>query len=248
MDEPDGFDNQGDKVGTEEGSRPGGGVIHGFKRTFKGKIIAGLIVTFPLVITFYVIELLFNIIDGIFGHTLERLFGRPVPGLGLVIALLVVFVVGVFATTVIGRRLIDWMERLMLSLPVVNSIYSTIKQLGDAFSPHNKAAFKKFVIVDYPMHGVHAFGFLTKECTIKDDRGREECYMTVYIPTNHLYLGDIALFKKDEVIVTDLGIEEGIKIVLSAGIAAPDTITRSRRTTEQLLQHDKAPGEGHSAD
>ena len=78
--------------------------------------------------------------------------------------------------------------------------------------------------MEYPRLGVHSFGFLTKECVLKNDRGEDECYNTVYVPTNNLYLGEVILFKKEEVVVTDMSIEEGIKVLLSAGIAAPNFI------------------------
>jgi len=224
-------EEQGQNGPQEEKKVPKGGL----KRSFKRRLVTGLIVTFPLVLTFYVVKLLFEIIDGIFGPTLAQLFGRPVPGPGLVIALVLVFVIGAFATTVFGQKIIEWNERRLLSIPVIKSFYLTFKQLGDAFSPKNKAAFKKFVIVEYPGRGIHSFGFLTKECVIKNDRGVEECYMTVYVPTNHLYLGEIGLFRREEVIMTDLSIEDGIRIIISAGIAAPSLITRSRQTPEQAL-------------
>lgn len=199
--------------------------------TFKARFLTGLFITFPLALTFVMVEWLFGLLDKPLGHVISKLLGRDVPGLGLVLSILIVFGVGVLATTVFGRRFLDWTERVIMSLPVFKGFYSTFKQLGDAFSPENKAAFKKFVLVDYPRKDVHSFGFLTKECTIKTAGGPEECYYTVYIPTNHLYLGDIALFRKDEVIVTELTIEEGIRIILSAGIAAPNVINRSKSSS-----------------
>ena len=200
----------------------------GIGANFRTRFLTGLFITFPLVLTILVVEWLFQLLDKPLGQLITKLLGRHLPGLGLVLSLLIIFGIGVGATTVFGRKFLAWLERVMLSLPVFKSFYSTFKQLGDAFSPENRSAFKQFVIVEYPRIGAHSFGFLTKECTIKDNNGRDECFVTVYIPTNHLYLGDMALFRKDEIIVTDLTIEEGIKIVLSAGIAAPNAIGNSR--------------------
>ncbi len=199
----------------------------GIGKRFRTRFLTGLFITFPLALTVISVIWLFELLDGLLGHQLDRVLGFHLPGLGLIISVLIVFCVGVLATTVLGQRFLNWVERIIMSLPVFKSFYSTFKQLGDAFSPHNRAAFKKFVIVEYPGKGIHAFGFLTKECMIKNDSGREECYMSVYIPTNHLYLGDIGLFRKEEVIITDITIEEGIRIVLSAGIAAPSVIEKS---------------------
>jgi uncharacterized membrane protein len=197
-----------------------------FQKTAKTTFFTGLFITFPLVLSVLAVIWLFNLLDGILGSIIYRILGHSYPGLGLVLSILGVYLVGVLATTVFGRQFIQRTEMLMLRLPVFKSFYSTFKQLGDAFSPKNRSAFKKFVIVEYPRLGAHSFGFLTKECVIRSDSGLEECYNTVYIPTNNLYLGDVRLFKKGEVIFTDLSIEDGIKIILSAGIAAPNVINQ----------------------
>jgi uncharacterized membrane protein len=201
-----------------------------YKSSIKKKMLAGLFVTFPLVLSILAVVWLFKILDGILGGEIYKLLGREYPGLGLILSLLVIYAFGTLATTVLGKKLLDRFEHFMLRLPVFKSFYSTFKQLGDAFSPENRSAFKKFVIVQYPREGVHAFGFLTKECSIQNSNGDKECHYTVYIPTNNLYLGDVRLFKKDQVILTDISIEEGIKILLSAGIAAPSLIIREDMT------------------
>jgi uncharacterized membrane protein len=201
-----------------------------YKSSIKKKMLAGLFVTFPLALSILAVVWLFQILDGILGGELYRILGRQYPGLGLILSLLVIYAVGTLATTVLGKKILDRIERFMLRLPVFKSFYSTFKQLGDAFSPENRSAFKRFVIVQYPREGVHSFGFLTKECSIQDGDGDKQCHYTVYIPTNNLYLGDVRLFKKDEVILTDISIEEGIKILLSAGIAAPSLIIREDMT------------------
>ncbi|MGC2424268.1 MAG: DUF502 domain-containing protein [Nitrospirota bacterium] len=201
-----------------------------YKSSIKKKMLAGLFVTFPLVLSILAVVWLFKILDGILGGEIYKLLGREYPGLGLILSLLVIYTFGTLATTVLGKKILDRFEHFMLRLPVFKSFYSTFKQLGDAFSPENRSAFKKFVIVQYPREGVHSFGFLTKECSILNSDGEKECHYTVYIPTNNLYLGDVRLFKKDQVILTDISIEEGIKILLSAGIAAPSLIIREDMT------------------
>ncbi|MBI5696768.1 MAG: DUF502 domain-containing protein [Nitrospirae bacterium] len=222
-----------------------------FNKTFKTKLLTGLFITFPLVLTLLAVKWLFLFLDGILGDQLDDILGVHIWGLGLGLSVLLVFSVGALATTVLGKHYLDVMERTMMRLPVVKSFYNTFKQLGDAFSPDNKAAFKKFVIVEYPRAGVHSFGFLTKECSIRNGGGEPEFYYTVYIPTNHVYLGDIAMFKKEEVTVTDLTIEDGLRILLSAGIAAPSVIERSRNYADMEEHHvavvTKAPETGETA-
>ncbi len=229
-----------------------------YKSSIKKKMLAGLFVTFPLALSVLAVVWLFRILDGILGGVLYRLLGRQYPGLGLVLSLFVIYIFGTLATTVLGKKILDRLERFMLRLPVFKSFYSTFKQLGDAFSPENRSAFKKFVIVEYPREGVHSFGFLTKECSIQGRSGgrdwstnpaggaeNAQCHYTVYIPTNNLYLGDVRLFPKDQVILTDISIEEGIKILLSAGIAAPNLIIREDMT--HITHIIRAPATGRIA-
>ncbi|MDH4101182.1 MAG: DUF502 domain-containing protein [Nitrospirota bacterium] len=191
--------------------------------TFKAKFIAGLFVTAPLIITLSAITWLFKYVDSFVRDTLESLGIPGIPGLGLLVFIGLVFMVGMVSTYGIGKRIIKVGEDLLLRLPLVKSVYTAVKQLVDAFSPHNANAFKKFVIVEYPRQGAYAFGFLTSNI-IKRGNGLDEQLSSVYIPTNHLYLGEIALFKADEVFYPNITVEEGIRLVLSGGTATPSVI------------------------
>lgn len=192
--------------------------------TFKRKFIAGLIVTIPVAISIFIIIQLFKIVDGLLGPIYDYIFGRHIAGLGFLTALIIVFVVGVISTNVFGKKLLDQIEKLLfLKIPVFKSLYSSLKQLIDAFSPENKTSFQKFVIVEYPRKGSFVFGFQTKECFLKGN-DVEKKLVAVYIPTNNLYLGEVVLFDEESVIHTEIPIQEGIKIILSGGIAAPQVI------------------------
>ena len=192
--------------------------------TFRRKFLAGLIVTIPAVITVLVIVGLFKFIDGILGPFFDMILGRHTAGLGFITAIIIVFIVGIISTNVFGKKILNVVEKIFLHIPVFKSIYTSIKQLVDAFSPENTSSFKKFVIVEYPRQGAWAFGFLTKECTIQAQDRVLLPLKAVYIPTNNLYLGEIVLFDCNSIIHTDIPIEEGIKIILSGGISAPSII------------------------
>lgn len=192
--------------------------------TFKRKFIAGLIVTIPVAISIFILIQLFKIIDGLLGPIYDYIFGRHIAGLGFVTALILVFIVGVISTNVFGKKLLDQIEKLLfLKIPIFKSLYSSLKQLIDAFSPENKTSFQKFVIVEYPRKNSFVFGFQTKECTLKENN-MEKKLIAVYIPTNNLYLGEVVLFEPESVIHTNIPVQEGIKIILSGGIAAPQII------------------------
>lgn len=192
--------------------------------TFKRKFLAGLIVTIPAVITILVIVGLFKFIDGILGPFFDAMLGRHTAGLGFITAIVIVFIVGIISTNVFGKKILGFVEKIFLHIPVFKSIYTSLKQLVDAFSPENTSSFKNFVIVEYPRPGAYAFGFLTKECTIESNDQAHLPLKAVYIPTNNLYLGEIVLFDCKSIIHTDIPIEEGIKIILSGGISAPSII------------------------
>ncbi|MCX8068957.1 MAG: DUF502 domain-containing protein [Thermodesulfovibrionales bacterium] len=198
-----------------------------FHFSFKRRFIAGLFVTIPTLITIGVIIFLFKLIDGILGPFFTLFLGRPVAGLGFITAILLIFIVGLVSTNVIGKRILSYIEQFFLHIPVLKSIYTAIKQLVDAFSPQNRASFKQFVIVEYPRKGAYAFGFLTKECEVKGS-STNKSLKAVYIPTNNLYLGEIVLFEDDNIIYTDIPIDEGIKVILSGGIALPEVINTEK--------------------
>lgn len=195
----------------------------------KRKFLAGLIVSIPAIITVLILIWFFEFVDGILGPLYDKALDHHVPGLGFVSAIILIFVIGVISTNIFGKRVIEFFEKAIVRIPVFKGLYTSVKHLVDAFSPESKGSFKKFVIVEYPRAGSYAFGFLTKECTIKEDsRGNELCLRAIYIPTNNLYLGEIVLLKEEDVFYTDISIEDGIKIILSGGIAAPSKILESQ--------------------
>ena len=184
--------------------------------------IAGFFVTVPLVISVAALVWIFGIIDRFTAPLATRVLGREVPGLGLLITLLVVLLVGVVATNVIGRRVLARAESWLMMIPVFRTIYAPVKQLVVAFSPDNEYGFKRVVMVEDPVRGL-VMGFLTKEFTV--DRGNgPEALVAVYVPTNHLYLGDIALFPRERAFFPDVTVEEGIRIFLTGGMSLPGQI------------------------
>jgi uncharacterized membrane protein len=133
-----------------------------------------------------------------------------------------VLTVGAVATNVIGRRLLSRAESWLMMIPVFRTIYSPVKQLVLAFSPDNESGFKRVVMVDDPGRG-WVMGFLTKEFEV--DRGRgSETLMAVYVPTNHLYLGDVMIYPRERAIFPDLSVEEGVRMFLTGGMSLPGRI------------------------
>ena len=184
--------------------------------------LTGLVVTVPLIISVAALVWIFGIIDRFTAPLASRVLQREVPGLGILLTLLFVLLVGAVATNVIGRRVLARAESWLARVPVFKTIYSPVKQLVAAFSPDNEYGFKRVVMVDDSARGM-VMGFLTKEFTV--DRGRgPEMLVAVYVPTNHLYLGDIALYPRERAFFPDLTVEEGIRIFLTGGMSLPGRI------------------------
>ena len=189
---------------------------------FRRSFIAGFFVSVPLVISVAALVWIFGIIDDFTAPLATRLFGRAVPGVGIVITVLFVLVVGAVATNVIGRRMLARAESWLARVPVFKTIYSPVKQLVAAFSPDNEYGFKRVVMIEDTRRGL-VMGFLTKEFTV--DRGQgPEALIAVYVPTNHLYLGNIMLYPRDLAFFPDVSVEEGIRIFLTGGMSLPGRI------------------------
>ena len=184
--------------------------------------VAGFFVTVPLFISVAAVIWIFNIVDGLTTPLYDRLLGRRIPGLGTVSTAAAIVVVGAVARNVFGRRILSRGEAWLLKVPVFRTIYAPVKQLIAAFSPDNEYGFKRVVMVDDSRRGL-VMGFLTKEFTV--DRGQgPEALIAVYVPTNHLYLGDIVMFPKDRAFFPDISVEEGIRIFLTGGTSLPGSV------------------------
>ena len=114
-----------------------------------------------------------------------------------------------------------------MRVPVYRRLYPSVKQLIEAFSPEKRSAFKEVVLAEHPRKGEFVFGFVTSELMVEGPDGKRDM-VTVFAPTNNLYLGDVIVLSRDEVIPTGLSAEEGIRIILSAGTASPPRIPRAR--------------------
>jgi uncharacterized membrane protein len=191
------------------------------------RFIAGFFVAVPLVLSITALVWIFGIIDGFTAPLSTRLVGRAAPGVGLALMLLFVLAVGTVATNVIGRRMLARAERWLARVPIFRTVYTPVKQLVAAFSPDNEYGFKRVVMIDVAQRGL-VIGFLTKEFTI--DRGQgQEALMAVYVPTNHLYLGDIVICPRDRAFFPDVSVEEGVRIFLTGGMSFPGQVHPLRR-------------------
>ena len=185
------------------------------RRTF----LAGLFTAAPIALTVYVIGLIFRILDKPTANFLRR-YEIEIPGLGIIISIILVFLLGIIITNVLGRRLFSWGEKFLASLPIINPIYNTIKQITNAFSGTSSRAFRKVVYIEYPRRGLWTISFVTAESTNTEGLQFYHLFVpTTPNPTSGFYL----IIPKADAIESNLNVEEGLKTVISGGALASRT-------------------------
>ena len=180
-------------------------------------LVTGFVVTVPLIITVAAFVWLFRLMDGVMGPLYQRWSGYVIPGLGLISLLAVVLLVGVLATSGLGGRVLQKGEDYLMRLPIFRAVYGPVKQLVAAFSPGTQIGFRQVVLIDDPRRGL-VIGFLTKRFVLDRGNGPEQL-VAVYVPTNHIYFGDIHVYPVSVVSYPDLSVQEGVQIFLTAGMA-----------------------------
>ena len=187
------------------------------------KVMAeGLIIVVPLAITFWVLRLVFNLMDGFLGPLIEDTIGRDLPGIGIVAMLMLVYVAGqLWELSRLSRRMIEGIQRWVLSIPIVGAVYSPARQLIDSFSGTSDTGFKRVVLIEYPKVGTWMIGFLTATTMTKDGE-----MGVIYVPTaptpNSGWVGVVPIAGVHDV---DMSVQQAMSMVLSGGIVTPDEIT-----------------------
>jgi uncharacterized membrane protein len=191
------------------------------------RFVTGFFVLVPLVISLVTLIWVFGVVDGFTAPLFEHYFrtyhdSQVPPGLGIVTTAVLILLVGVVATNVLGKRVLQRAEGYLLRVPVFKTVYAPVKQLVLAFSPDNEYGFKRVVMIRTESRG-YILGFLTKEFSIQS-AGQTESLIAVYVPTNHLYLGDVVICRRDNAFFPDLSVEEGIRVFLTGGMTLPAQI------------------------
>ncbi|KAH7352454.1 hypothetical protein KP509_19G046000 [Ceratopteris richardii] len=185
--------------------------------------MSGCVILLPIAITFYITWWFVKFVDGFFSPLYGRL-GVHIFGLGFVTSIVFIFMVGIFFSSWLGASILSIGEWFIKKMPLVRHIYSASKQISAAISPdQNSRAFKEVAIIRHPRVGEYAFGFITSSLTLRTSMDEEEL-CSVYVPTNHLYLGDIFLINSRDIIRPNLSVREGIEIVVSGGMTMPQLI------------------------
>ena len=181
----------------------------------------GVITTIPIGVTVWLLVWFFVTIDNILQPIITTIFGRPITGLGFAITIVLVFLVGVIASNVIGKRLIRYGEAALPFLPVFRQLYTGLKQITEGFAAPERTGYMQVVLVEFPRKGMRVIGFITNELGDEPD-GK---LLTIFIPTSpNPTSGYLQLVKEEEVIRTNISVENALKLVISAGRVSPKEV------------------------
>ncbi|UCH43251.1 MAG: DUF502 domain-containing protein [Dehalococcoidales bacterium] len=181
----------------------------------------GVVTTIPLGITVWLLVWFFVTIDNILQPVITAIFGRPITGLGFGITIVLIFIIGVIASNVIGKRLIGYGEAILPFLPVFRQLYTGLKQITEGFTAPERTGYMQVVLVEFPRKGMRVIGFLTNE--LGDEP--ENKLLTIFIPTSpNPTSGYLQLVKEEEVVRTNISVENALKMVISAGRVSPKEV------------------------
>lgn len=195
-------------------------------------LIAGLLVVMPLGVTVFVLLALFRFLDNLLGPSFTLLLGTTVPGLGLIAGVALILVVGALASNIVGRRVVEGFDWLMMRIPLARTIYSATKQFSDSILTQNRGAFKEAVLVEWPRPGLYSVGFVTGETRGEaQEKTRERVINVFIITTPNPTTGFLCLVPESQIIELEMSVEDALKLVVSAGIVVPPYQRHTDRPT-----------------
>jgi len=184
---------------------------------FRRIILTGLFTIVPVALTFYILKIIFVLLDNLTSPILKQM-DIYIPGIGILLTLLLVYFLGLFVTNILGRRFLNWLETLIKNIPLVNTIYITIKQITQAFTVTTRKNFQSVIYIQYPRQNLWTLAFVTGES--KNENSVE--FYHLFVPTTpNPTSGVFIMIPKSDAIETNLNVEEALKSVISGGMLAP---------------------------
>jgi len=212
-------------------------------RHIRRRFGAGIFIVLPLFITVWVLYFLFSMIDSWITPSLMKLLAALhvpfidtiqarilIPIIGMIVLFFFIYALGVLGSNYVGKRIGKLLEERILKIPFIRSIYGGSKQILEAFSSSGEKAFRGVAIVEYPRKGIYSLGFVTSDQGIfQDDSGGSEM-VGIFVPTTpNPTSGMFVLVPKKEIIMLDMSIEEGVKMIVSGGLITPEQFGKRMR-------------------
>jgi len=204
----------------------------------KKYLITGLLIWIPLVITIWVLKLVVDTLDQSLlllpdMFRTERWLGVHIPGMGVLLTVLIVVVTGMLAANFIGERLVRWWHEILHRIPVVNSVYSSVKQVSDTLFASSGQAFRKALLVQWPREGMWTIAFLTGVPGGDVANHLKGDYISVYVPTTPNPTGGyFVIVARSDVIELDMSVDQALKYIISMGVVAPAANGRNGRNAK----------------
>ena len=191
--------------------------MNSITQNFRSKLFAGLATLLPLYFTFIVVKFLFISLEETSGPLLKKL-GFNIPGLGIILTIILIYILGLLVTNFLGRKIFNLGEKVVKKVPVVNIIYSTLKQITDTFTKGSKDTFKGAIYIQYPRRGLWTMAFISGESISKEGIA----YYHVFVPTTpNPTSGFFLLVPQSDSVKTGMSVEDGLKTIISGGLLAP---------------------------
>ena len=192
--------------------------MNSITQNFRSKIFAGLAALLPLYLTFFVIKFLFVTLEEMSDPILKR-FNLDIPGLGIILTVLLIYILGFLVTNFLGRKIFNIGERIVKKVPIVNMIYTTLKQITDTFTKGSTDTFEGTVYIQYPRQGLWTMAFISGESKPKDGVP----YYHLFVPTTpNPTSGFFLMIPQADTVATGMSVEDGLKTIISGGLLAPD--------------------------
>jgi uncharacterized membrane protein len=196
-------------------------------------LVAGLLVWLPVGVTVLVFKVLLDLMDGVLflvpqAYRPETLFGFRIPGLGAILALIVLFATGVLVANLIGRSLVRWYESVLGRIPLVRSVYSSVKTFTSVLLSGNGKSFRKVLLIEYPRKGVWRVAFQTAEDAPEIRAVTSRDVLPVFVPNSaNATAGFLVFLPREDVIELAMSVEDALKMVVSLGVVVPEGLSTS---------------------
>lgn len=208
-------------------------ILQAIKRRSKNYFLSGLLLVVPLVITILVIRAIFTFLDSLLLPYLQPYVGEwiSIPGVGILITVLSIYVVGILVTNIIGRKFVNLGEQILLRIPIAKSIYGSVKQIVETFSFKEDQSGKNVVMVEYPKEGIWSIGLVNGE--ISHPTSGETLYSILILASINPTSGFFIMVPKKKTIMLGISVEEAMKWIVSGGIVTPEHFKDSADVSPQ---------------